>query len=292
MALAQTERVKAELERSHPKLREPGAIEIVPILTTADRIQDRLLADIGGKALFTKEIEEALLSHKIDLAVHSMKDVPTWLPPGLEIACILERDDPRDALISTGGLSLKQLPADHRIGTSSLRRKAQILHHRPDLKVVPLRGNANTRLRKLGEGIIDATLLAYSGLVRISRTDAISEILPIDVILPAVGQGALGVEIRSEDDLARLMLQPLRHQESELCLLAERSFLAELDGSCHTPIAGLAVVTPNGNLSLRGVLATPEGEQLHEDTISGHRSDASKIGIELAKLLRKAEGTR
>lgn len=290
MALAQTHRVRDALRIANPDLRQNDAIDIVVIQTTADRAQDRTLAEIGGKGLFTKEIEEALLAGSIDMAVHSMKDVPTWLPQGLEIACLLERDDPRDALISTRATSFAELPAGSVVGTASLRRQAQILHKWSHLRVVPFRGNANTRLRKLEAGTVDATLLALSGLERIGRTDAIAAVLPVEEMLPAVAQGTLGVEIRSANDLARALLAPLSHRPTEVCIAAERSLLAALDGSCRTPIAGLGTLSADKTLTLRGLIASSDGRTLWESCRSGPPSDATRLGADLGQELRRRAG--
>ncbi len=200
MALRQTALVRDRLVGAHPDLASAGAIEIVTIRTTGDRVQDRLLAEIGGKGLFAKEIEEALLARHIDLAVHSLKDLETWLPDGLEIACVLPRDDPRDALLSTNGASLAQLPEGATVGTASLRRQAQLLRCRPDLAVVPIRGNVNTRLRKLEAGEVDAIVVALCGLERLGLSGDATEILSPEIMLPAVGQGALAIECRAADD--------------------------------------------------------------------------------------------
>jgi hydroxymethylbilane synthase len=293
MAMIQTQLVRSELQRFHPALRESGTLEIVPIQTTADRIQDRTLADLGGKGLFTKEIELALLQGEIDMAVHSMKDVPTSLPQGLEIACMLKRDDPRDALVSRGHRLLEQLPNGATIGTASLRRKSQLLFRWPHLLIVPYRGNANTRLSKLEGGVVDATILALSGLERISRTDVITKVLSLDEMLPAVGQGALGVEIRTQDAQCRKLLEPLRDQETEICVGAERTFLAVLDGSCRTPIAGLATLH-GGSLHLRGLLANLGGQQVYDERTHGSVGDASDMALDLARTLlaRRACGSR
>ena len=199
MALRQTELVRDRLLAAHPELAAPGIVEIVTIRTTGDRVQDRPLADIGGKGLFAKEIDEALRDGRVDLAVHSLKDLETWLPDGVEIACILPRDDPRDAFLSSTSASLAALPQGAVVGTASLRRQAQLLRRRPDLRVVPLRGNANTRIRKLEAGEVDATLLALCGLQRIGLAHLATEILPREIMLPAVGQGALAVECRAGD---------------------------------------------------------------------------------------------
>jgi hydroxymethylbilane synthase len=289
MAMVQTELVRSELQRFHPALRESGMIQIVPIQTSADRIQDRSLADIGGKGLFTKEIEDALLQGTVDMAVHSMKDVPTWLPQGLEVACMLRRDDPRDVLVSRFQLSLDELPRGATVGTASLRRKSQLLFRWPHLRIVPYRGNANTRLSKLEAGAVDATILALSGLQRISRSDVITKILSLEEMLPAVGQGALGVEIRTEDAHSRQLLEPLRDSETEICVGAERAFLATLDGSCRTPIAGLATLH-DGGLRLRGLLATPNGEQVYHGDTHGSIGDAADIARNLAQSLLVRQG--
>ena len=245
LALAQANEVCARLASAHPELAE-GAVEIVVITTTGDTIQDRTLADIGGKGLFTKEIEEALLAGRIDAAVHSMKDVPTWLPEGLEISTILPREDPRDALFSAGGQDLAGLPAGSVIGTASLRRQAQVLMARPDLRVVPFRGNVQTRLRKLAEGEVDATLLAMAGLNRLGLSGEVSAVLAPEVMLPAVAQGAIGLEIRSDDAGTRDTLAALDDRDSAIRVAAERACLAVLDGSCRTPIAAFAEFEAGG----------------------------------------------
>ena len=230
LALAQAAEVRSLLAESDPTLAPEGAVETVVIRTTGDKVQDRTLAEIGGKGLFTKEIEEALIEGRIDAAVHSMKDVPTWLPEGLEIACVLAREDARDALFSNAGDSLAGLPEGALVGTASLRRQAQVLAARPDLRVVPLRGNVDTRLRKLAEGQVAATLLAVAGLKRLGRAEAITAPLATEEMLPAVAQGAVGLEIRSDDDRTRAYLAPLQHQETARRVAAERACLAVLDG--------------------------------------------------------------
>jgi hydroxymethylbilane synthase len=278
MALAQTNRVCDLLARHHSNLGASGAIETVVIRTTGDAVQDRTLADIGGKQLFTKEVEEALIAGTVDLAVHSLKDVPTWLPDGLTIGCVLERDDPRDAWLCPSGASLDGLPAKALVGTASLRRQAQILHRRPDLEVAPIRGNAGTRMRKLSEGRFDATLLALSGLQRLAQLDMVTEVLTYDEMLPAVAQGAIGVECRMGDDAVLRLLEPLNHEPSNLCTRAERALLAKLDGSCRTPIAGLAEETGNGTVRLRGLVAAPDGTRLWRAEREGLISDAERIG--------------
>jgi len=237
MALRQTALVRDRLVAANPELAAAGAIEVITIRTTGDRVQDRLLAEIGGKGLFAKEIEEALLAGRIDLAVHSLKDLETWLPEGLAIACVLPRDDPRDALLAARGATLASLPQGARVGTASLRRQAQLLLHRPDLRIVPVRGNVNTRIRKLHAGGVDALVLAVCGLERLGEAGLATEILPREIMLPAVGQGALAIECRAFDEPMRQLIQPLHDQLSAVCVGAERAMLASLDGSCRTPIA-------------------------------------------------------
>ncbi|MFQ6017626.1 MAG: hydroxymethylbilane synthase, partial [Kiloniellaceae bacterium] len=251
LALAQTREVRARLAAASPELVPQGAVEIVVIKTTGDKVQNRPLAEIGGKGLFTKEIEEALLDGRVDAAVHSMKDLPTWLPEGLAVSAILPREDPRDAFFSPHGSSLAALPAGAVVGTASLRRQAQVLLARPDLTVTPLRGNVETRLRKLDEGQVDATLLAVAGLRRLGLGDRIAAVLPPEVMLPAVAQGAIGVEIRSDDERTRGLLDALNDRGSQRRVAAERACLAALEGSCRTPIAALAELDGDGTVHLR-----------------------------------------
>lgn len=261
LALAQAQEVLAGLAAAHGTRGQ--AFEVCVIKTSGDRIQDRPLAEAGGKGLFTKEIEEALLAHEIDLAVHSMKDMPTTLPPGLAIACYLPRADVRDAFISTKGASLAQLPAAAVVGTSSLRRQAQVKQLRCDLRVVPLRGNVDTRLRKLQEGAVDATLLACAGLARLGLSSRITQPVPVEDMLPAVAQGAIGVEIRADDNRTANLLAPINHAQTALAVTAERAFLACLDGSCKTPIAGLAELVAPDRLVFRGQILSPDGRRCH-----------------------------
>src|SRR5690242_7402401 len=229
LALKQAEIVRTALIAAHPDLAEPGIIDIVPIRTTGDRIQDRTLAEAGGKGLFTKEIEEALLAGTIDLAVHSAKDLPTWLPEGLAIGCYLPREDPRDAFFSTRAGGIAELAAGAIVGTASPRRHAQLLYARRDLRVVPLRGNVETRLKKLASGAVDATLLAVAGLKRLGLTDRITSILAPEEMLPAVAQGAIAVEIRQRDERAHRYLLALDHAATAIAVTAERALLAALD---------------------------------------------------------------
>jgi hydroxymethylbilane synthase len=289
MALMQTAIVRRRLEAIHPHLAVPGAIETVVIKTTGDRVQHRQLAEIGGKQLFTKEIEEALLAGAIDIAVHSMKDVATWLPEGLEIACLLPRDDPRDAFLSPVATTLAALPKGAIVGTSSPRRQAQILERRPDLKIVPMRGNAGTRMSKLTAGECDATLLGIAGLRRIGEEGAAASILSVEEMLPAVSQGVIGIECRVDDARAREILSPLHHRETSVCNIAERSLLAALGGSCRTPIAGLAQLIGD-KVALRGLVFSPDGARRHSADRQGPIDDAAALGADAGAELRAIAG--
>ena len=289
MALRQTAIVRDRLAAAHPDLAAAGAVEIVTIRTTGDRVQDRLLAEIGGKGLFAKEIEEALIAGHIDLAVHSLKDLETWLPDGLAIACVLPRDDPRDAFLSTQVTSLALLPQGARVGTASLRRQAQLLRAHPDLTIVPIRGNVNTRIRKLAAGEVDALVVALCGLERLGEAGLATEILSREVMLPAVGQGALAIECRADDEKLHQLLKPLHDPRSAACVEAERAMLAALDGSCRTPIAGLADLDGD-RLTIEGLLLKPDGSS----EIRGHREgsidEAEALGTELGGELRQRAG--
>ena len=289
LALAQAQEVRRRLIAAHPELAGERRLEIVVITTTGDRDRSRPLAEIGGKGLFTKEIEEALIEGRIDLAVHSMKDVPTWLPEGLEISTILPREDARDALFSTRGDSLAALPAGAVVGTVSLRRQAQILAARPDLEVVPLRGNVDTRLRKLEEGQVDATLLAVAGLRRLGQAERITAALAPEEMLPAVAQGAIGLEVRGADDEAKALLAPLNDADSAQRVGAERACLEVLDGSCRTPIAAYAEFA-DGRLRLRGLVAAPDGSQVFQAEAEGAPEAAEGLGRALGEELRIEAG--
>lgn len=286
LALAQARELETRLAAAHGA----GALdcEICVIRTSGDRIQDRPLAEAGGKGLFTKEIEEALLAGGIDVAVHSMKDVPTLLPGGLAISCYLPREDVRDAFISPRARSLSELSAGATVATSSLRRQAQVLRLRPDLKVVPMRGNVETRLRKLAEGAGDATLLACAGLIRLGMADRITAPVSTDELLPAIAQGAIGIETRAEENDIAALLAPLNHQPTALAVTAERAFLAKLDGSCRTPIAGLAELDGE-RLTFRGMILTPDGKEAHAAMRWGRPEAAIRLAEEAAdELLARA----
>jgi hydroxymethylbilane synthase len=289
MALRQTAIVRDRLIAAHPELAETGRLEIVTIRTTGDRVQNRLLAEIGGKGLFAKEIEEALLAERIDLAVHSLKDLETWLPAGLVIACVPPRDDPRDALLSWSGASLASVPRGAKVGTASLRRQAQLLRHRPDLSIVPIRGNVNTRLRKMEAGEVDALILALCGLERLDLSGHASEILPREIMLPAVGQGALAVECRTADEMVRQLVEPLHDPISAACVAAERAMLAALDGSCRTPIAGFAEIDGD-RLTIEGRLLNEDGSKEIRGRFEGGIDDAAQLGAELGNELRSGAG--
>ena len=240
LALAQAHEVRDRLAACHADLAAPDAVEIIVIRTTGDRMQSGPLADVGGKGLFTKEIEEALMEGRADIAVHSMKDVPTWLPDGLAIGCLLPREDPRDALVGGNAKTIKRLPIGAVVGTASLRRRAILLNRRPDLEVVTLRGNVQTRLAKVEAGEVAATLLAVAGLKRLGLADKAAGVLNPEDMLPAVCQGAIGIELRDGDGAIRSLVDAINHAPTAQCVAAERALLDVLDGSCRTPIAALA----------------------------------------------------
>jgi hydroxymethylbilane synthase len=289
MALYQTGLVRDRVVAANAELAAAGAVEVVTIRTTGDRVQDRVLAEIGGKGLFAKEIEEALIAGRIDLAVHSAKDLETRLPNGLVITCVLPRDDPRDALVSANGAGLAALPEGAKVGTVSLRRRAQLQRNRAGLVVVPIRGNVDTRLRKLRAGEVDALVLALCGLERLGLTDEVSEILPPQIMLPAVGQGAIAIECRADDESVRLLVEPLNDPISAACIGAERAMLAALDGSCRTPIAGLAEVDGE-QLTIEGLLLKPDGSSEIGARREGDIGDAELLGAELGAELRHRAG--
>lgn len=286
LALWQAHEVRDRLCAAH--CFEADSVDIQVIKTTGDQIQDKALRDFGGKGLFTKEIEDALLGGTIDLAVHSMKDMPTVLPDGLIIAALLAREDVRDAFLSPKAKSIADLPQGAVVGSSSLRRQAQIKRLRPDLEVVTYRGNVQTRLRKLEEGVVDATLLAFAGLKRLGLEDQVTALIETDAMLPAVAQGAIGVEIRTDDEATARLLEPLHDRATDIRLAAERAFLAKLDGSCRTPIAGLAELGSDF-LRFRGMILSPDGRECHETSREGSLDDAAAMGLDAgAELLSHA----
>jgi hydroxymethylbilane synthase len=289
LALAQAGMVKAALAAADPALAADEAVEIVVVRTTGDAVQDRTLSEIGGKGLFTQEIEDGLLAGTLDLAVHSMKDMPTVLPPGLTISAVLPRADPRDALIARGPRSLAELPRPAVVGTASLRRAAQLRAVRPDLTVVPLRGNVQTRLRKLDAGEVGATFLAMAGLVRLGLVEAASAALEPEEMLPAVAQGAIGIECRAGDVRVLDLLARVNHEPTMVRISAERSFLAALDGSCRTPIAALAELD-GPRLRLRGLVASPDGREVERIEVEGAVSEAQRLGAEAGAAIRSRLG--
>ena len=263
--------------------------EIVIITTSGDKIQDKSLIELGGKGLFTKEIEDKLLNHEIDLAVHSMKDVPTLMPEGLKISCILPREEPWDAFISYKAKTLWDLPEGATIGTSGVRRKALCLAVRPDLKIEIFRGNVDTRLKKLKAGIVDATFLAVAGLKRLGLEDVITCKLTADEMLPSAGQGAIGIEVRIEDEDVKSTLIDLNCQNTATCVTAERAFIDILDGSCRTPIAAYAYFDDNKKMHIRGLIAEENGSDIwSEDSIQeiNNIEDAIKLGRLLAESIK------
>lgn len=275
LALWQATHVREQLLKAHGPGR--GSADIEVITTSGDRIQDRPLADLGGKGLFTKEIDEALLRGDVSLAVHSMKDLPTKLPDGLCVAAVLPRADVRDAFLSPVAPSLAALPPGAVVGTSSLRRAAQVMRLRPDLRVVDFRGNVETRLRKLDEGVADATLLAMAGLDRLGLANKVTAALSVDEMLPAVAQGAIGIVVRNNDAPTEALLAPLNDPVTEKAVACERAFLAELDGSCRTPIAGLAKIE-DVTIRFRGLILSPDGAEWHDVEMASAVDQAEFLG--------------
>ncbi|WP_321334387.1 hydroxymethylbilane synthase [Breoghania sp.] len=287
LALAQAHETRDRLMKAHGLPEE--AFQIAIIKTSGDRILDRALSEVGGKGLFTKEIEDALLSGDIDFAVHSSKDMPTLLPDGLEISAFLPREDVRDAFISPKATTLLDLPKGAVVGSASLRRQAMVKRLRPDLEVVTYRGNVQRRLEKLAEGVVDATLLAYAGLKRLGLGDVVTSVIDEDSFLPAVGQGAICIESRIGDERIGALLAAIHHEETAICLTAERAFLRELDGSCRTPIAGLARVA-DSTVTLRGLILKPDGSLCHEGVREANIADAAAMGADLGLALKAAAG--
>jgi hydroxymethylbilane synthase len=280
LALNQSQWVKEQLEARHPDLR----VELVRIKTTGDRVLDSPLSRIGGKGLFVKEIEDALLQGKVDVAVHSMKDVPAQLPDPLTLAVFPERESPHDAFISEQTFSLDTLPHGARVGTSSLRRGAQLLHLRPDLLISPLRGNVDTRLGKLASGTVEAVILAAAGLKRMGLQSRVTQILPFDQMLPAIGQGALGIEVRRGDEPTIDRIAFLDHEPTRIQVAAERALLQRLEGGCQVPIAGLATLEQD-EVVLEGMVAELDGSMVYRERLKGTKDQAATIGKTLAETL-------
>ncbi|MCW8903693.1 hydroxymethylbilane synthase [Sedimenticola sp.] len=280
LAMWQAEHVAKLLRQAHPGLQ----VELIGMSTQGDKILDTPLAKIGGKGLFVKELEQGMLEGRADIAVHSMKDVPVELPEGLHLAVIMEREDPRDAFVSNRYGRLEDLPEGSVVGTSSLRRQCQLADRRPDLKIAPLRGNVNTRLRKLDEGEFDAIILATAGLKRLGFQQRITSFIESGDSLPAIGQGAIGIECRSDDERVNALIQPLHDPETACCVLAERAMNHRLMGGCQVPIAGFAVLN-HGKLFMRGLVGEPDGSRIMRAEINGPAVEAEALGIAVAEDL-------
>jgi hydroxymethylbilane synthase len=280
LALYQANWVKEKITLAFPDFK----VTLIKIRTTGDKIQDAPLAKIGGKGLFVKEIEEALIERKIDLAVHSIKDVPTDLPENLHLSAITKREDPRDVLISKGGIQLKNLPQRARIGTSSLRRQAQLLHFRRDFEVIPLRGNLDTRLKKLKTMNLDGIILACAGVKRLGLEEKITEIIPPEISLPAIGQGALGIETRMGDKEVEERIRFLNDRPSAIAISAERAFLKKLGGGCQVPIAAFGQ-TKGSTIQIDGMVGTIDGKDLIKHHLKGPIEEAESLGTRLAEIL-------
>jgi len=280
LAMWQAEHVTAALKAAHPGLE----VEILGMSTQGDKILDTPLAKIGGKGLFVKELEARMLEGEADIAVHSMKDVPVELPEGLHLAVIMQREDPRDAFVSNKYASIEELPEGAKVGTSSLRRQCQLSDNRPDLQIASLRGNVNTRLRKLDEGEYDAIILAAAGLIRLGFGDRIRNAIEPEESLPAIGQGAVGIECRSDDARVNALLSPLHDADTACRVLAERAMNERLEGGCQVPIGGHAVLKGD-QIWMRGLVGTVDGSEIIRAEIEGHREDAEKLGATLGDEL-------
>lgn len=280
LALWQAEHVAQALREAHPTL----TVEIIGMSTQGDKILDTPLAKIGGKGLFVKELEQRMLDGSADIAVHSMKDVPVELPDGLHLGVIMEREDPRDAFVSSRYAELAELPKDAKVGTSSLRRQCQLADRRPDLEILPLRGNVNTRLRKLDDGEYDAVILAAAGLIRLGMGDRIRSLIAPEDSLPAIGQGAIGIECRVDDDRVNTLLEPLHHSDTADCVTAERAMNQRLEGGCQVPIGGHAILDGD-ELFLRGLVGTVDGTEIVRAETRGPRGNARDLGNSVAQEL-------
>ena len=280
LAMWQAEHVKARLEQAHPGIN----VILLGMSTQGDKILDTPLAKIGGKGLFVKELEQGMLDGKADIAVHSMKDVPVAFPEGLHLPVIMQREDPRDAFVSNKFESIDDLPEGAVVGTSSLRRQCQISHHRPDLEIRPLRGNVNTRLAKLDNGDYDAVILAGAGLIRLDFESRIRNLIPVEFSLPAIGQGAIGIECRTSDEQVNQLLKPLHHDVTATCVLAERAMNNRLEGGCQVPIGGHAVLDGDA-LYLRGLVGSVDGKDIIRAELTGAIKDSEAIGTQVAETL-------
>jgi len=280
LAMWQAEHVAAELKKAHPGI----TVELLGMSTKGDRILDAPLAKIGGKGLFVKELEEGMLEGTADIAVHSMKDVPVELPEGLHLPIIMQREDPRDAFVSNKYSSLDELPQGACVGTSSLRRQSQISERRPDLVIKPLRGNVNTRLAKLDAGEFDAIILASAGLIRLEFADRIASFITPEQSLPAIGQGAVGIECRVSDERINALLKPLHHEETAICVRAERAMNHRLNGGCQVPIAGYAELK-EGRVHMRGLVGEPDGTHILRSETEGDAAETEQLGIQVADEL-------
>ncbi|AVX02955.1 hydroxymethylbilane synthase [Maritalea myrionectae] len=289
LALAQAKQVRRELAQKNGL--NPDEIAIEVIKTSGDIILDRPLSEVGGKGLFTKEIEVALFDKRIDLAVHSAKDVATMLPDGMILPAFLEREDTRDAFVSLRHKSLDDVPQGAKFGTSSIRRGAQILRQRPDLQIVEFRGNVQTRMKKLEDGVAEATLLAYSGLKRLDMSHIAKQLIDPTIMPPAPGQGALAIETRADDDQVNEWVRKLNHAPTAAKMVAERHYLHGLDGSCRTPIAAYSTLE-NDELHIFGQVLSLDGQTVYEAEVSGHAADAEEIGKELASIIKSAAGDK
>jgi hydroxymethylbilane synthase len=293
LAMAQAYETRRRLQENFPELCEDGAIEICVLKTQGDMILDKSLMELGGKGLFTKELDVALLADEVDICVHSMKDVPTWIPEGTVLPCTLPREQTNDAFIYKDGSvkTIEDLPDNSVIGTASLRRQSQLMAKNPTFKCVNFRGNVQTRLRKLEDGVVDATLLAIAGLKRMDMDGCATSVLDWDEMLPAVAQGAIGIQCRSDDERSLKYIDALNHVDTKVCIDCERAFLEALDGNCKTPIAGQARIV-DGKIQFRGLIAMPDGSQKFETESSGEIADAKTIGREAGEKLKAEAGDK
>ena len=289
LALAQAHETRARLMAAHRLPEEAFSIDVIS--TSGDRIQDRPLSEAGGKGLFTKEIEEALLAGSIDIAVHSSKDMPTQLPEGLRLSAFLPREDARDGFVGKAAATIESLPHGATVGSSSLRRQALIRRMRPDVSVVTFRGNVQTRLRKLNEDIVDGTILANAGLKRLGMADVVTDLMPLEKFPPAPGQGAICIESRIGDARIEELLAPIHHRDTGLALACERAFLAALDGSCRTPIAGYATVEDD-TMHFAGLILSPDGRTAFDVAMDGSIGGPESLGRQAGEIVRDKAGTR